>query len=92
MSIPTLQNTPWAEEADEEEDLQPAGGVECVRQLLVNAPADRSWRCWGYLVLCHVPRDRLRQMHEIHIAHADVARKNWSGVGLGDTEASDGRS
>ena len=43
-----------------EEKHRVAGGVERVRELLANAPADRAWRRRGYLALCRKHPDRLR--------------------------------
>lgn len=51
-----------------------ADDIERVRQLLANAPADRAWRRWGYLVLCRAHPDRMRPMHENRSTCASVTR------------------
>lgn len=49
-----------------------------VRELLANAPADRAWRCRGYLVLCLAHPYRLRQRENTSNADAGAERRTDS--------------
>ena len=61
-----------------------------VRELLVNAPADRAWRRRGYLVLCRARPDRLRQIHESSGVHDGVERSISTETGSCTGTAGDG--
>ena len=50
------------------------GDIELVFKLLANAPADRTWRRRGYLVLCRAYPDRVRRTQEIRSARDGVPR------------------
>lgn len=54
-----------------------AEGVDRVRQLLANAPADRAWRRWGYLVLCRARPDVLRRANATMVKEAAKETSDW---------------
>lgn len=69
------------------ESYQLAEDVERVRELLANAPADRSWRRRGLLVLCRAYPDGVRQTLDISSLHAGTIRTTRSGGKLERAEA-----
>ena len=54
-----------------------------MRQLLKNAPADRSWRRRGYLVLCRAHPDRLQQVYGSSSACTGMAQSTSSRAEMG---------
>ena len=58
---------------DIEEENRLAEDVERVNLLLANAPADRSWRRRGYLVLCRARPDRVQPFQDSGSAHSSTA-------------------
>ena len=66
-----------------------AEGVERVRKLLANAPADRVWRRRGYLVVCRAYPDRLQQAPTSSSGDTGKGRLAHSGAKLVRTGAFD---
>eukprot|EP00752_Nemacystus_decipiens_P005208 g4727.t1 len=63
--------------------------VERVRQLLLNAPADRAWRRRGFLVLCraHYPSGKVQlQQAGSHAHDAGMSKRTRSRPGLSRAE------
>ena len=57
---------------------------ERVRELLANAPADRTWRRRGYLVLCRAHPDRLQRMQDVFSAPTGTAHRTRRADAIGN--------
>eukprot|EP00752_Nemacystus_decipiens_P014163 g12594.t1 len=73
-----------------EEEDRVIKDVNRVRKLLMDAPADRSWRRRGYLVLCRAHPDRVQLLHKSSGQHDGTARRPRGRTKLARAEQNEG--